>query len=120
MIAPPQKSGPTEDEKRARAEHLKRQRELLMEKKNRDRAEQLSTYQHTYGSTTAARVAERACARGEVVQQGPNDAGKLLAAELAGLAQNAAAGPIPDPEAAAVEMRKALTRQLKQTLTQSA
>lgn len=115
-----QRAGPTEEDKRARADHLKRQRELLMEKKNRDRHEQLTTHQQTYGSTTAARVAERACARGEVVLQPPSDAGKLLAAELAGLAQsNATVGAIPDPEAAAIEMRKALTRQLKQTLTQS-
>merc|ERR1712176_1055236 len=115
LAATPVQTGPTQEEKRARSEHLKLQRALLVEKKNRERQESLSAYQQTHGATTAARLAEKACARGEVVKQGPSEAGRLLAAELAGSPQNVYVGA-PDPGAAAVEMRKALTRQLKQTL----
>lgn len=98
---------PSEEERKARAEHLKRQRELLLAKKKRDRESQLSAYEQSHGSSTATRAAERACV----------NAGKRLAAELSGASAPAAA--LPDPEAAAVQMRKTLARQLKQTLTGS-
>mmetsp|Transcript_100455 Transcript_100455/g.174331 ORF Transcript_100455/g.174331 Transcript_100455/m.174331 type:complete len:479 (-) Transcript_100455:80-1516(-) len=111
---------PTEEERRARAEHLKRQRELLVQKKNQEREAQLTTHQAIYGQTTAARVAERACAQPSPLQQAPvspDDAGRRLAAELSGVGTPVVAGPTPETKAQ--EMRKVLTRQLKATLTSS-
>jgi len=110
--APPQ---PTEEERRARAEHLKRQRELLVEKKNRERAKELSAYRQVHGPTPAARAAEKACQR----VQNPASDGRQLAAELSGQAAPPPQNPLPDPDAAAKEMRQMITRQLKHTLTQS-
>jgi len=123
--APPQRQQPTEAERKARAEHLKRQRELLLEKKNKEREGQLSAYNQTRGPTAAGRAAERACASaglvgGEQLQSGSptNDAGRRLAAELGSQVSEVPAAHLPDPAAAAAEMRMALTRQLKQTLIQ--
>lgn len=118
--AAPANQGPSEEERRARAEHLKRQRELLVQKKNQERESQLQTHQAMYGATAASRVAERACAQpSPLVQQpaNPDDAGRRLAAELSGLGVAPVAGPPADTKAQ--EMRKVLTRQLKATLTSS-
>lgn len=126
--APPQRQQPTEAERKARAEHLKRQRELLLEKKNKEREGQLSAYNQTRGPTAAGRAAERACASAGLAAVGgeqphpgspTNDAGRRLAAELSGQVSEAPPAHLPDPAAAAAEMRRALTRQLKQTLTQA-
>lgn len=111
---------PTDEERRARAEHLKRQRELLVQKKNQEREAQLTNHQAIYGQTNAARVAERACAQPSPLQQAPlspDDAGRRLAAELSGVAAPVVTGPTPETKAQ--EMRKVLTRQLKATLTGS-
>lgn len=110
---PPQ---PTEEERRARAEHLKRQRELLIEKKQRDRENELNAYQQIHGPTPAARAAEKARMH---TANAADDAGKRLAAELSGQVAPVPQNPLPDPDAAAKEMRRMITRQLKQTLTQS-
>lgn len=109
---------PTEEEKQARAEHLKRRREALLEKKNRDREQQLNEFQMVNGSTASSKIASKACAASANVTE--PDAGKRLAAELRGEVLEAAKQTeLPDPEAAALEMRRALAKQLKQTLTQS-
>mmetsp|Transcript_114191 Transcript_114191/g.271820 ORF Transcript_114191/g.271820 Transcript_114191/m.271820 type:complete len:389 (-) Transcript_114191:123-1289(-) len=104
-------SQPSQEEREARAEHLRRQREALMEKKRREREEELSRFTASNDST-AARAAERACAG----QPALPDAGRKLADELRGQAPEA---PRSNAEDAALAMRKALTAQLKQTLTQS-
>lgn len=111
-------SGPSEEERRARADHLKRQREALIEKKNQERALELTAFQSQHGETAASQAAERACAQGP---DSPNEAGRRLAAELSG---QAAAEACVDSEAAAranqaIEMRRVLSRQLKQTLMQA-
>lgn len=105
--APAQPQGPTEEERRARAEHLRRQRDEIRARKTREREAQLSAHQASGGSTPATRAAERALGGGS------------LAEELRGVAA-AQPAPPPDPlpsEAAAVEMRRALTQQLRQTFT---
>lgn len=107
---------PTEEERRNRAEHLKQQRDLLLQKKNKEREQQLDNFKQSNGRTAAARVAEEALARPQVAP--PMDAGKRLAAELSGAAA-APPDPAPQKDAHAAEMRKMLTRQLKQTLTSS-
>lgn len=113
VAAPPV---PTEEERRNRAEHLKQQRDLLLQKKNKEREQQLDNFKQSNGRTAAARVAEEALARPQVAP--PMDAGKRLAAELSGAAA-APPDPAPQKDAHAAEMRKMLTRQLKQTLTSS-
>jgi len=114
---PSDPSKPTEEQRQARAEHLKRQREMLMEKKKREREAELNAYKEVAGSTAAVRAAERASA-GQQPQSPQSEAGKRLAAELSGAGAEAPA-PMENPEAAALEMRRALSRQLKQSLTQS-
>ncbi|CAE7536358.1 COG0212 [Symbiodinium necroappetens] len=105
---------PSEEERRARAEHLRQRREALMEKKRRERESELSRFTELNGHSTAARAAERACAGQPAL---PEDAGKKLADELRGSVEPD--GPQANPEEAAIAMRRALTAQLKQTLTQS-
>lgn len=127
---PQQVQQPTAEQKQARAEHLKRQRDMLVQKKNRDRQAELSVFQQTHGPSAAARAAESACARAPAgIQEygGPSSpsgiAGRNLARELSGQAAveaaSQAAAVEPDKEAKAAEMRRMLTRQLKQTLSGS-
>eukprot|EP00933_Yihiella_yeosuensis_P028267 TRINITY_DN22088_c0_g1_i2.p1 TRINITY_DN22088_c0_g1~~TRINITY_DN22088_c0_g1_i2.p1 ORF type:complete len:417 (-),score=88.05 TRINITY_DN22088_c0_g1_i2:60-1214(-) len=117
---------PTEEERQARAEHLRNRRAALVEKKNREREAQLNAFQEVNGITASLKMAERACANaGHVLTEGgpgspQAEAGKNLLAELRGAQEPSAAGtPLEDPEAAALEMRRAIAKQLKQTLTQS-
>lgn len=105
---------PSEEERRARAEHLRRQREALMEKKRREREEELSRHSAWNGGT-ATRAAERACAGQPALPV--DDAGRKLADELRG--NQVQESPQANAEDAAMAMRRALTAQLKQTLTQS-
>lgn len=103
---------PTEEEKQARVEHLKRQRALLIEKKNRERENQLTSFQMTHGATNASQVAQRVIQDPQPgLQHVEPDQGRQLAAELSGLATKPT--QLPDPSSAAVEMRRMLTRQLK-------
>lgn len=103
------KAQPTEAERQARAEHLKRQRQLLVEKRNKERERQLVEFKSTQGSAPAAPLRQRA-----LDSAAAPSAGQLLAAELSAAA---APAPLQDTASAAVEMRKALAAQLKQTLT---
>mmetsp|Transcript_91867 Transcript_91867/g.187015 ORF Transcript_91867/g.187015 Transcript_91867/m.187015 type:complete len:152 (+) Transcript_91867:1-456(+) len=122
--APQQPQGPTAEERQARAEHLRRQREMLVAKKQKERENELATFTQTQGPTVAARAAEKACERtNSGIVGGPrspqgDEAGRKLAEELSGIGQPPPAAPLPDPQAAALEMRKALTRQLRHTLSQ--
>lgn len=95
-------TGPTEEERRKRAEHLQRQRELLLQKRSQARERQLGEFQ-------SARQAPA---------PGPTDAGRRLAAELSAVTASSLAAPL-DPQAAAVEMRKAIAAQLRQTLARN-
>eukprot|EP00931_Biecheleriopsis_adriatica_P045476 TRINITY_DN26049_c0_g1_i1.p1 TRINITY_DN26049_c0_g1~~TRINITY_DN26049_c0_g1_i1.p1 ORF type:complete len:415 (-),score=120.33 TRINITY_DN26049_c0_g1_i1:101-1345(-) len=108
--------GPTQEERAARAEHLRRQREALMEKKKRQREIEIAQFQDMNGQSAATKAAERVCAG--LQPSSPSEAGKRLADELRGLPE-APAAPQENPQAAAVEMRRALTAQLKQSLTMS-
>lgn len=107
---------PSAEERQKRAEHLKRQRELIIAKKRQEREGQLSEYGETHGNTTGVQAAAKACQ--ETVPIGTQDSnrGKLLAAELSGSTEPPAA-TLPDPEEAAIQMRKTIVRQLKQSLT---
>jgi len=108
VSAPAAPLQPTDEEKQQRAEHLRRQRALLVEKKNRERENQLTNFQMQNGATNASNVAQRALQQAKPTLE----PGQTLAAELSGLVQPAPQLPNP-AEAAAVEMRKMLTRQLR-------
>eukprot|EP00416_Gambierdiscus_australes_P026421 CAMPEP_0171068716 /NCGR_PEP_ID=MMETSP0766_2-20121228/8728_1 /TAXON_ID=439317 /ORGANISM="Gambierdiscus australes, Strain CAWD 149" /LENGTH=405 /DNA_ID=CAMNT_0011525059 /DNA_START=68 /DNA_END=1285 /DNA_ORIENTATION=- len=120
---PAHASGPSEAERQARTEHLKRQREALVAKKMRERQDQLSVFQQSKGSSAASRAAERAGSRfGAAGLQQPRspdaESGKRLAAELSGVS-NTTIPASQSPEAAAIQMRKTIARQLKQSLAES-
>jgi len=107
---------PSAEERQMRAEHLKRQRELLVTKKKREREGQLSEYGQTHGNTAGVQAAEKACQETATLGAQVPDRGKQLAAELSGNAVPPAS-TLPDPEEAAIQMRKTIVRQLKQSLT---
>mmetsp|Transcript_81900 Transcript_81900/g.244204 ORF Transcript_81900/g.244204 Transcript_81900/m.244204 type:complete len:464 (+) Transcript_81900:130-1521(+) len=100
---------PSEDERKARAEHLRRQRELLVAKRNQVRERKLQEFQQSRRGADAA--------LGSSAQAVPGDAGKRLVAELA--PSGAPATPIQDASSAAVQMRQALTVQLRETLSRT-
>mmetsp|Transcript_58787 Transcript_58787/g.164102 ORF Transcript_58787/g.164102 Transcript_58787/m.164102 type:complete len:676 (-) Transcript_58787:129-2156(-) len=104
-------AGPTEEERRQRAEHLKRQRDLLIQKRNAEREAQLRAYQQSRGGTASAvdRAVEAAIS-GSRFSPGAG----------LGLAPPAAASqPDATQQDAAQQMRQALTLQLRQTLLAS-
>jgi len=103
---------PTEEEKQRRTEYLRKQREILVKKRNEERERQL-------GEFKAAK--QRSAADGTAASRPGSSGGRRLAAELAGGAEGAGPQTIPDEEKAqaAQYMRQALTVQLRQTLTRS-
>lgn len=109
---PPPPSGPTEEERHRRAEHLKRHRQMLLDKRNQERERQLGEFNQHRGRTKHDAAA--------VPPPPPPVAdGRGLAAELSGVPP---AGPteqqqVEEAQAAAKQMRQALTMQLRQTLT---
>lgn len=109
---------PTEAERKERAEHLRRQRELLVAKRNQERQRQVAEFQKAKGRSAADSVAPGGTLDGA---GSGSAAGRQLVTELGGVgATNAAdpsAAPLTDTAAAAVQMRQALTVQLRQTLT---
>lgn len=114
-------TGPSDEERAARAEHLKRQREALMEKKRREREAELASFRELNSDSASARAAERAC-HGQAPQSPQAEAGRRLAAELRGEvppSEAEASAADEAQKAKALEMRRALSRQLKQTLTMS-
>lgn len=102
-VAPPP---PTEEERQLRAEHLKRQRAMLLEKRKAERDQQLQAHQATRGgeSTVDRMLAARAAA--------PPPPGAAAA-----FTAPTGEAPPPDTAEAAQRMRQALTLQLRQTLT---
>lgn len=100
---------PSEEEKVARKEHLKRQRDALMAKKQQERQVQLNEFQRLNGPTNASRAAEMA------LEGKREDERKSLVAELSAPAPEAVPLPAPQQDTAAAEMRRMLMRQLKNT-----
>lgn len=115
--AAPVQQGPTDEERRARAEYLKKQRDILVAKKNQERDSQLSAVQQA-NNPAGARAAEAAVRAAQAVAPGsPSDAGKRLVEELSSPTAAAAASQDADGAPAATEMRKMLMRQLKGTFS---
>eukprot|EP00931_Biecheleriopsis_adriatica_P065977 TRINITY_DN40409_c0_g1_i1.p1 TRINITY_DN40409_c0_g1~~TRINITY_DN40409_c0_g1_i1.p1 ORF type:complete len:657 (+),score=162.17 TRINITY_DN40409_c0_g1_i1:29-1999(+) len=109
-MAAPVRTGPSDEEKRQRAEHLKRQRDLLMQKRAAQREQQLLEYQQSGAGTAAAVDKAMSCLQ--------KARGGSLASELAGGSEAPAAAP--DTAAAAQQMRRALNAQLRQSLSSAA
>jgi len=93
-----ERRGPTEEEKKLRAEHLKKQREMLLEKKRLEREKGMQEYeslraatkkQHTTGDVEVKKV-DAVAPRSEAIGQ--------------------------KPEETATQLRQALTLQLRQSL----
>ncbi|CAK0902229.1 unnamed protein product [Prorocentrum cordatum] len=104
-------SGPSEEERRQRAEHLRQQRDALIAKRNADREQKIDELparrgRHAADMTFATAEERRA-------------AGRRLIAELTPRAAAPGAARLPDAAAAADQMRRALTAQLRQTLCHS-
>mmetsp|Transcript_89730 Transcript_89730/g.187443 ORF Transcript_89730/g.187443 Transcript_89730/m.187443 type:complete len:369 (+) Transcript_89730:70-1176(+) len=98
-------NGPSEEERRARAEHLKRQRDALVAKKKAEREQVLEAHRSSSGTGTASDVVSTVM---------KDDRGKMLAAELAG--QAPVAPKEPSAEEKAVAMRRALAEQLRASM----
>ncbi|CAK9053727.1 unnamed protein product [Durusdinium trenchii] len=98
---------PSEEERLKRLEHLRRQRDLLIDKRMQERHQQLEDF---------ARQAPDVDGRG-LTREDQAAVGRRLVAELSGAPAAAASGAV-GPEAAA-QMRQALTRQLLQSLASS-
>lgn len=113
---------PTAEQKEARAEKLRRQRDLLVAKKNRDRQAEIAQFEQLNGPSAAARAAEAACARAPASiqdlrgQPDGRELARVLSGDVAAEEAAAAESAQPSQEDKAVEMRRMLTRQLKQTL----
>lgn len=95
--------GPSEEERQQRADHLRRQRDRLIEKRAKDREQQLSEFG---GAAHPDKEVWAALGRRRVAE--------LSGAQLA----NEAAPSHAQPESAE-KLRQALTRQLLQSLAQS-
>merc|ERR1719271_935937 len=100
-------SGPTDEERLRRAEHLKRQRALLMEKRKTEREQQLQAF-HAANGTNRASIDRFVAASTSMNQAGIP--GAALPPQL--VQPNGS-----DHAEAAQHMRRALTLQLRQTLT---
>lgn len=108
---PTVRQGPTEEERRQRAEHLKQLRDRLIEKRQRDRERQLAElnpHLACASSAAAAGIDEAARSRHLIAELTPG-------AVVAGDSQP----PTQDPENKAEKMRQALTLQLRQSLMRS-
>merc|ERR1719313_317418 len=99
--APDQPAQPSDEEKARRAEHLRRQRELLLAKKTAERQKQLEQYERMKGTSAASAGAAAAPPSQNLVSE---------------LTIAAPAEPLPENAVKAQQMRNALTQQLKQTL----
>mmetsp|Transcript_54512 Transcript_54512/g.129990 ORF Transcript_54512/g.129990 Transcript_54512/m.129990 type:complete len:517 (+) Transcript_54512:99-1649(+) len=104
--------GPTDEERRARADHLRRQRDRLLEKRRQDREKQLAQCQNMgRGTHVAAAVDKALAASGD-----RRNAGRNVVSELTG-----APGYLPAASGGSADMmRQALTLQLRQTLAGAA
>lgn len=110
--SPVTRTGPSEEERRERAEHLRRNREGLKQKRALDRERQLEQFQQAktaqaqaHGIDSTAHFAEEKIA-----------AGRRLVAELTPGAVVVPTGTQQPDNAAAERMRQALTAQLRTSL----
>ena len=103
--APPLPPPPSEEERQARFEHLQRQRQLLVEKRNKERQRHL---EKSETKSPNRRAADQAVS-------GSAAAGPSLVRELTG-GTGGTAGPDANTANAAQQMRQVLASQLKQTL----
>jgi len=104
-----QLSGPSFEEKAARQEHLRRQRDRLIQKRKMELEQQVSNFSqlsHSYPPAPDSGPEERSAA------------GRRLVAELTpgAVVASAESPPLADPRAAAEKMRQALTLQLRASL----
>jgi hypothetical protein len=99
--AAPDPTQPSDEEKARRAEHLRRQRELLLAKKTAERQKQLEQYERMKGTSAASAGAAAAPPSQNLVSE---------------LTIAAPPEPLPENAVKAQQMRNALTQQLKQTL----
>jgi len=97
---PPGRRGPTEEEKQLRAEHLKRQREMLLAKRAAERQKEMEAYDKL-----------RAKAAQKPVTPAPEPSVKQ-----SDLAPEVKSEIMSDPEKTATQLRQALTLQLRQSL----
>lgn len=108
--------GPSTEERRLRAEHLKNQRDRLLQKRRQGRDQQLVEAIAAKGrSSHVAAAVDRA-----LQTSGPVGSGGRMLAELIPQAAAPPAQAQPNAAAAAEQMRHALTFQLKQNLARSA
>lgn len=99
---PPERQGPTEEEKKMRAEYLKKQREKLLEKKRLEREKGMQEYDSLRAATRKH-------------PQAPEEA-----VEKKEISFLPASDPIvQNPEKTATQIRQALTLQLRQSLLTS-
>lgn len=110
VVAAPSVAGPTDEERRQRAEHLRKQRDLLIQKRQRDRDQQLSNFHQVRTEGPHANVLDQALSSAEKAA-----ASRRLVAELSPGAVIANTPEHADP-LQADRMRQALTLQLRQTL----
>jgi len=108
--------GPSQAERQARAEHLRKQRDLLLQKRTKEREQQNAQFQRTPGTRAAS-----ALDRGGMSSGDQAAVGRSVVAELSpgAVAASHSAPPLPDTGVAAERMRQALTLQLRQTLARS-
>jgi hypothetical protein len=108
-VPTPQK--PTAEEMRQRAEHLKKQRELLVQKKKQEREQKLHEFQKVGGQKRPDKV--------EVESTKKQDSQRLLS-QLTAKAEPGAAPEVCSKEVdRATQMRQALTTMLKESLYQT-
>lgn len=107
VAPPPPPPQPSEEERQARFEHLQRQRQLLVEKRNKDRQRQLEKSEMTKSPNRRA------------ADQAPSShgaaSGPSLVRELTG-GTGGTGGTDANTATAAQQMRQVLASQLKQTL----
>lgn len=103
--------GPSAEQRRQRAEHLRNQRDRLLQKRRNDRGQELTQAIAAAGGSHVAAAVDRA-----LQTSGTAAAGRRLVSELT----PQPAAPAPPANAAAEQMRQALTVQLRQNLARSA
>lgn len=108
---------PSDEERRKRAEHLRRLRDRLVQKRQQEREQKMEEFQRLSGAAAVDSIVVTAPDSGEARAA----AGRRLVAELTPGAVKAgpSAPPLPNAEAAAERMRHALTLQLRQSLMKS-
>lgn len=108
-----QATGPTDEERRQRAEHLKQQRDRLRMMRQREREQQMENFQRSRGGTATASGVDRASAQAASAAEGRR---LVVAFSPGAVVASPTAPPLPNAPMAAERMRQAMTLQLRQTL----